>query len=86
MEEFEEEALESLKADQGNFNRALDALIDSVSHFKAAGGDDLTEIKPEDWGQMLNTLDFARFIVSGLMYGYGISLCGHDHSEDEDDK
>lgn len=83
MTGFEEEEAE-LNADQDNFNRALDHLIDAVSGFKANGGDDFTNIDPEKWGEMLQVLDFARFIVSGIMYSYGISICGHDHSEDSD--
>lgn len=74
-----------VEVDQDNFNRALDHLIDSVSLFKATGGQDLTEIQPKDWGKMLETLDFARFIVSGLMYSYGIAICGHEHEEEEND-
>lgn len=81
----DEDFKEELATDQRNFNQALDHLIDSVSHFKATGSQDLTMIKPEEWGRMMDVLQFATFVVSGLMYGYGINICGHEHDEDDDE-
>jgi hypothetical protein len=87
MEEFfeNEDFKEELANDQSNFQSALDHLIDSVSHFKANGDKSLVDIEPMEWAKMLETLNFATFIISGLMYSYGIPICGHDH-DDEDDK
>ena len=84
MEDFnEEEAKAELSNDQKNLDVVMDHLIDSVSHFKS--NESLVDIEPEEWAKMLETLDITKFIISGLMYSYGIQPCGHDHSEDDED-
>lgn len=82
-EEFEEAYREATKTDLINLNAAMDRLIDSVSRFKGAQGfDDLDE---NDFAKMIADLDFAKFVTSGVMYLHGMPICGHDHSEDEEE-
>lgn len=82
-DEIREHYETAIKADTENINRAMDSLIDSVSTFKAsARADDLT---PDDYANMLFSLDYAKFIISGVMYLHGLPLCGHDHEDEEED-
>jgi hypothetical protein len=84
-EEAKQEFLDFIKGDVKNLNLALDRLIDSVSSFKGKGTDVFTEDDPEGlWIKMQEDLDFAKFIISGLMYAHGLPLCNHDHDEEED--
>jgi hypothetical protein len=73
----------SQESDLKNIHGATNRLIDSVSKFAAAK--DLEDLQPEDFVKMLNDLDFAKFIFSGVTYSYGLPLCDHDHDEDDDD-
>lgn len=73
--DFCDDCKRTIKANQDNLNRALDCLIESVSVFKARGSDMLTNIEDEEWSKMLTALDFGKFIVSGLMYSYGMPIC-----------
>lgn len=82
-EEFEEVYQEAVKNDLSNLNSAMDRLIDSVSRFKSAGSFDALD--QNDFAKMLADLDFAKFIVSGVMYLHGMPICGHDHDEEEDE-
>jgi len=83
MEEFnEEEAKAELQNDQKNLDVVIDHLIDSVSHFRS--NESLADIEMEEWAKMLEVLDLTKYIVSGIMYSYGIPPCGHDHDEDEE--
>jgi hypothetical protein len=81
-EDNEEEIYQQIVAlDQENIHEAMNRLIDSVSGFKAK---EITEISSVEFAQMLLDLDFAKFIVSGVMYRHNVPYCGHDHSEDEE--
>ena len=81
MEEPEEAYEKAIRTDGDNISKAMDSLIDSVSRFKSV--ERVDEISKEEWGQMLASLDYARFIVSGVMYFYGLPICGHDHEDEE---
>ena len=83
-EEVGDEFLKAIKVDQENFNGALDRLIESVSSFKAQGSEMLTDVEDDQWIQMQINLDYAKFILSGIMYSYGLPLCDHDHSEEDE--
>ena len=76
---------EVLRIDMKNLDDALDRLIESLSGFKARGRDMFTEDNSELWASLKSDLDFANFIVSGLMYSHGMIICSHDEEEDEDD-
>lgn len=65
--------------DVENLRTALDDLIEIIVKFK--GFEKNTE---EDFSKLKSALDFADFIVSGIVYANGLDLCaGHDHDEDE---
>lgn len=81
-EEIHKAYEETIKMDLSNLNTAMDRLIDSVSRFKSVTS--LEDLGHEDFARMLADLDYAKFIVSGVMYLHGIPICGHDHSGDED--
>lgn len=72
-----------VKQDTENVRAAMGHLIDTVSKFMSVERvDDLTG---EDFATMVTTLDFAKFVISGVMYTHGLPYCGHEHEEDEDD-
>lgn len=85
MDESDEEMYEkTMNRDHKNLNQSLDDLIDSVSKFKAAHRID--ELTAEDFAEFLVDLDYARFVLSGVMYLHGIPLCGHIHEDDEEEE
>jgi hypothetical protein len=73
-------------ADLKAIDKAMNRLIDTVSKFKSV--DTLEELKPEDFIDMLYSLEHSHFVVSGVMYTYGMNVyeedCEHDH-DDEDE-
>lgn len=82
-EEFSEEFKQSLKEDQLNVDKSMDLLIDVVSKFKSSQG--IENLSTDDWAEMLTALDFGKFIISGIMYSYGMDL--HvTHSTPEEDE
>lgn len=82
--DFEEAYQEAIAVDLKNINGAMDRLIDSVSRFKSAQG--LDDLDPNDFAKMLADLDYAKFITSGVMYLHGMPICGHDHTDEEEDE
>lgn len=74
-------------ADLKQIDTAMNRLIDTVSKFKSVEA--LDELNAEDFVEMLWSLDQASFVVSGVMYSYGVNPydeCDHDHDdEDEED-
>lgn len=82
MDEEEEMYEETMNRDHKNLNAALDDLIDSVSKFKAANRID--ELTAEDYAEFMVDLDYARFMLGGIMYLHGIPLCGHFHDAEEE--
>jgi hypothetical protein len=84
-DEAKQEFLDFIETDIDNLNGAMNRLIESVSGFMGKGTDLFTEDDAEGlWVKMINDLDYAKFIVSGLMYAHGLPLCNHDHDEEED--
>lgn len=81
-DELEEMLQKSLQNDTDNMNQAMDGLIDTVSKFKSVSS--VAELTNDDFGEMLASLQFAAFVISGIMYNHGIQMCGHDHDEDEE--
>ena len=79
-EEFSEEFKAALQEDQSSVDDALDHLIESISIFK--GSDGIESISMEDWGHMLAALDYGKYVISGIMYSYGMVLNVHAHTED----
>lgn len=61
---------------------ALDDLIDGIVKFK--GKDEQSE---EDLVELMYSLDYSKFIVSGIIYANGICICNEcgTHNEDTDD-
>lgn len=68
--------------DIANVKLVMDDLIDVVAKFN--GLDEMTEA---DYGDLKGTLDFANFVVSGIIYSNGIDLCAsHEHDEEDEDE
>lgn len=66
--------------DINHLKLVMDDLIDVVAKFN--GLDTITE---EDFAHLKTVVDFANFIVSGVIYANGLDLCaGHDHSDDDE--
>lgn len=83
MDEEEDNFIEKIAAtDLKNLNRAMDELIDTLTKFKAVSHID--ELQPQTFVDMLNALEFGHFIVSGVMYSYGMNICDHDHDDHDD--
>lgn len=80
-EEAEQVYRETIAMDLKNINEAMNNLIDSVSKFKSI--DSIEQLSDEDFAVMLAHLDYARFMVSGVMYLHGRPICGHDHNDEE---
>lgn len=76
---------EVLKVDKEHLDQALDRLIDSVSGFKSRGMDMFIEDESDLWVALKNDLDFANFIISGLMYSHGMVPCDHDNEEEDEE-
>lgn len=90
MEEFDaddEKFFDKLQAaDLKSIDKAMNKLIDSVSKFKSV--ETLEELEPDDFVNMLYALEHSHFVVSGVMYTYGLNVyedCDHDH-DDEDEE
>lgn len=81
---FEEAYREAIRVDLGNINSAMDGLIDSVSRFKAVQSVD--DLGPDDFANMITHLDYAKFIISGVMYLHGMPICGHDDHDEDDNE
>lgn len=83
-EDEDEKFLAKLQAaDLKNLTEAANNLIDPISKFMSTK--ELEELEPQDFVDALNALDYATFIISGIMYSYGMnSSCDHDHDEEED--
>ncbi len=80
--DFEELYQEAIKNDLTNLDSAMERLIDSVSRFKSVQS--LEDLDAVDFADMLANLDFAKFVVSGVMYLHGIPICGVDHDEGDE--
>lgn len=91
MEEFDEETekfFDKLQAaDLKAIDTAMNKLIDSVSKFKSV--ETLEELKGEDFVNMLYALEHSHFVISGVMYTYGMNVyedCDHDHDDEDEDE
>lgn len=63
--------------DLENIGIVVNDLIDCVTKFTG-----FDEPKADDYVNLLHTLDYAKFIVSGIMYSNGMDVCtGHDDDE-----
>jgi hypothetical protein len=68
--------------DLENVKMIMDDLLDVVAKFNS-----LDEITEEDYANVKMVLDFANFVVSGVIYSNGIDLCaGHGHGSEDDDE
>lgn len=83
-EEAEEVYERTITIDNKNVHKALDELIDSLTKFKAA--DRIDDLTTEDYAKFLTDLDYARFMVGGVMYLHSIPLCGHFHDDDDEEE
>lgn len=84
MEEMEEERSNELglsNDDLENIKMVMTDLIDVVATFN--GFDEPTE---DDWSELKAVLDFANFVVSGIIYSNGIDLCAGHGDDDEDEE
>lgn len=70
--------------DLANIKIVMDDLINVVASFQAA-----EEHTDADYAALKHVLDFADFVVSGIIYSNGLDLGAHDddcdHDEDNDD-
>lgn len=67
--------------DTQNIKLVVDDLIDLVVKFS-----NLEETTEADYAALKAALDFANFVVSGIIYANGLDLCaGHDHAKDDDE-
>lgn len=65
-----------------NMKLVMDGLIDFVAKFNG-----LDEVTEADYSAFKAELDFANFIVSGIIYSNGMDLCaGHEHDDGGDDE
>jgi hypothetical protein len=66
--------------DLANVRQVMNELIDVVAKFNG-----LEEITEADYANLKTVIDFANFIVSGIIYANAIDLCAnHEHHDDED--
>lgn len=70
--------------DLANIKIVMDDLIDVVAEFQAAD-----DHKDEHYAALKSVLDFANFVVSGIIYSNGLDLghdnCDHDDDDEDDD-
>lgn len=59
--------------DKENLKATVDALIDHVVKFNG-----VDEYSNEDIIDLMYTLDEAKFVVSGIIYSNGMSICDHE--------
>lgn len=70
-----EEDLENMKV-------VMDDLIDIIARFNGIDAPDEAA-----YSRLKSALDFANFVVSGVIYSNALDLCAsHDHDEEEDDE
>jgi hypothetical protein len=68
--------------DVENMKTIMDDLIDAVVRFNG-----MTEPDEAAFSGLKSALDFANFVVSGVIYSNGMDLCaGHDHDEEDNDE
>lgn len=65
--------------DQQALDSVLEDLIDTVVRFK--GGEEHSD---EDLIELMQSMDYGKFIVSGIIYSNGICVCGDCAEHDED--
>jgi len=66
--------------DKENINDVMEHLIDSVVKFKGS-----EDIEPEDYHVLLNVLDYARYVISGVCYKHDIIFMIEDDEDEEDE-
>lgn len=77
----EEEGLSLSNDDIDNMKIVVNDLIDIVAKFSGP-----TEVTEVDFSELKAVLDFAQFVVSGVIYSNGLDICaGHGHDDEEDD-
>jgi hypothetical protein len=68
------------KDDLANIKIVMNDLIDVVAEFQGA-----VDHTDAHYAALKNVLDFANFVVSGIIYSNGLDLdADHDHDDDED--
>lgn len=63
--------------DINNIKAIMDDLVDVVAKFNG-----FSEITAEDFHDLKGTLDVAQFVVSGVIYQYGLGFEDCEHDED----
>lgn len=82
MEEERKNELGLSNDDLENINVVMGDLIDIVARFNG-----MEEPGENDWSELKAVLDFANFVVSGIVYANGLDLCaGHGDDDDDDDE
>jgi len=66
-----------VEEDSSNINSAVEMLIDAVVVFKG------NQIEADDFHTMINVLDYAKHVFSGVTYKYGIPALMEDEDDDE---
>lgn len=68
--------------DLDNMKIVMDDLIDTIAKFNGLDGP--TEAQ---YALLKSSLDFASFVVNGVIYSNGFDLCAaHDHNEETDEE
>lgn len=81
MDDNKENKLGLDDEDLDNTKIVIDDLLEAVVKFNG-----LDEITEADYVKLKATVDFAQFVVSGIIYANGFDLCGdHDHDTDDDE-
>ena len=65
--------------DKENIDDTMEHLIDSVVKFKSS-----SEVTPDDFQTLLNVLDYAKFIISGVCYKYDIIFMTEEDDDDDE--
>lgn len=83
---MEENNLGLSKDDHANMKVVLNDLIEAIVTFNQLDG-----VSQNDWAEFKAILDFANFVVSGIIYSNGYDLgCHHDEDGeveyDDDDE
>lgn len=64
--------------DYQNMKMVLDDLIEGIVTFNSMDG-----VSENDWAEFKAILDFANYVVSGIIYANGYGLCLHDDEDGE---
>lgn len=78
MEDNKNNKLGLEEEDLHNIKVVMSDLLDVVAKFNG-----LDEIEEADYANLKTVIDFAQFVVSGIIYSNGLDLCAdHDHDDE----